>query len=151
MFSCNDHHQCKEEAFNRAKHLCDERNLRFTELRQRVFDIVWESHQPVKAYDIIRKMSSEAHTVKPPIVYRSLDFLLEHRLIHKLTSVSAYTGCKHPTHEHDCAFLICTACNNAQEFCHDELSEHILGVIDMHSFSKEKKIVEVLGTCQNCR
>ena len=151
MFSCNDHHQCKEEAFNRAKHLCDERNLRFTELRQRVFDIVWESHQPVKAYDIIRKMSSEAHTVKPPIVYRSLDFLLEHRLIHKLASVSAYTGCKHPTHEHDCAFLICTACNNAQEFCHDELSEHILGVIDMHSFSKEKKIVEVLGTCQNCR
>ncbi len=51
----------------------------------------------------------------PPTVYRTLDFLLEKGLIHRLTSINAYIPCCHPREGHQAAFLICTDCKSVKE------------------------------------
>ena len=57
------------------------------------------------------------NSAKPPTVYRSLDFLMEHGLIHKIQSLNAYVGCSHPDAHDSCYFLICNECQNIEEHC----------------------------------
>ena len=47
----HDHDSCIESALDRAESICSEQELRFTALRRRVLELVWEEHKPVGAYD----------------------------------------------------------------------------------------------------
>ena len=151
MQNCDDHSICQKEALHNATMLCKERNLRFTALRKTIFMLIWESHRPIKAYDLIKQMSSQDKIVQPPIVYRTLDFLLEHRLIHKLNSINSYTGCSHPFKNHSCSFLICTNCKDVKEFCNDTFNLHLQHVIEDSNFHNRDNIIEILGECAKCR
>ena len=63
-----------------AARLCRERGVRLTPLRARVLEIVWRSHRPSGAYDILAVLAAEGRSAAPPTVYRALDFLLEQGL-----------------------------------------------------------------------
>lgn len=52
--------------------------LRLTALRRRVLELVWQSHKPLGAYDILAVLSEQdGRRAAPPTVYRALDFLLK--------------------------------------------------------------------------
>ena len=51
----------------------------------------------------------------PPTVYRALDFLIEHGLIHRIESLNAYVGCPRPERPHVSQFLICGGCGATAE------------------------------------
>ena len=125
MLDCQDHEVCIESAMSEAESICQENGLRFTELRREVLRLIWQSHVPAKAYDILEKLKGKAWSAKPPTVYRALDFLLETGLVHKLDSINAYIGCTHPREHNGCYFLICTDCNEAKECCSPELTDAI--------------------------
>ena len=61
----HDHEDCVDAAIRTAERLCRERGLRFTALRRRVLEIVWHSHKPVGAYDILASLGKfiPAHAV----------------------------------------------------------------------------------------
>ena len=151
MLACEDHEVCIEKAMREAESICQEKGLRFTDLRREVLRLIWLSHVPAKAYDILEKLKGKEWSANPPTVYRALDFLLETGLVHKLDSINAYIGRSHPREENACYFLICTDCNEAKECCSSELSDAIESAWDNNSFRPKKITLEVLGQCNACR
>ena len=150
MLHCEDHQVCIESAMHEAESICREKGLRFTELRREVLRLIWISHVPAKAYDILEKLKGKAWSAQPPTVYRALDFLLETGLVHKLDSINAYIGCSHPRKQNECYFLICTDCNEAKEYSSPELSNAMELTLDKNSFRPRKVTLEVLGRCGEC-
>lgn len=151
MYHCTDHDDCVQDALSRADQICAERNLRFTELRRKVLEIVWESHGPVKAYDILGKLDSRIAAIKPPTVYRALDFLAENGLVHRLDSLNAFVGCSHPLKHDECYFLICSDCGEAKECCNAALRDVISETSRRNGFEAAHITLEITGECQDCR
>ena len=52
MSNCSDHNSCVDSAMKEAENICNKNNLRFTDIRKTVLKIIWESHKPIKAYNI---------------------------------------------------------------------------------------------------
>ena len=111
----HDHEHCIEDAVAAAEKLCADKGLRFTPLRRRVLELVWSSHKPVGAYALLDQLRDEDLGSAPPTVYRALDFLIEHGLIHRIERMNAFVGCSHPGEAHRGFFLICGECGNAEE------------------------------------
>ena len=66
----HDHDDCISTAMEAAEGLCRQRGLRFTALRRRVLTLVWQSHKPVGAYEILDKLGEEGRKAAPPTVSR---------------------------------------------------------------------------------
>ena len=81
----HDHSRCVSHALAEAEAICARQGLRLTTLRKRVLELVWASHKPLGAYDILGVLSEEdGRRAAPPTVYRALDFLLENGLVHRI-------------------------------------------------------------------
>ncbi|NAT18288.1 Fur family transcriptional regulator, partial [Pseudomonas syringae pv. actinidifoliorum] len=95
----HDHSHCVHSALAEAETLCTQQGLRLTTLRRRVLELVWQSHKPLGAYDILAVLSEEdGRRAAPPTVYRALDFSSwKNGLVHRIASLNAFTGCNHPT------------------------------------------------------
>ncbi|MBN66749.1 MAG: Fur family transcriptional regulator [Rickettsiales bacterium] len=150
MTECNHHNQCIADAVAEAKSRCEQQHVRFTEQRQRVFELVWASHQPIKAYDILAALQKDDPAAKPPTVYRALDFLLELGLIHKLHRLNAYTGCAHIEANTPCLFLICAKCGEVSEEDSPSLSNFIDKTAKAHHFQPGEAALEIEGLCARC-
>ena len=135
-------------AVARAAKLCQQRALRFTDLRRRVLNIVCQSAHPPKAYDILRKLGA---TARPPTVYRALDFLLAHGFLHKIKSRGTYSACGHPHRTHDCYFLLCEICGQCEECCDRRLDGALSAVAARGHFSPRVATVEIEGVCRRCQ
>lgn len=146
----HDHRLCVADALAVANRVCVERGIRFTDLRRRVFELVWASHKPVGAYAILEILRSEGLGSAPPTVYRALDFLLEHELVHRIESLNAFVGCAHPGESHRGFFLICKQCGNAEELDDSSLNATIAGAARARGFTARHTTLEVSGTCVNC-
>jgi Fur family zinc uptake transcriptional regulator len=139
-------------ALAEADALCARKGLRLTALRRRVLELVWQSHKPLGAYDILAVLSEEdGRRAAPPTVYRALDFLLENGLVHRIASLNAFTGCNHPTHAHQGQFLICRECHAAIELQHPVISEAVIAAAAEVGFQVEGQTVEVIGVCAGCK
>ena len=64
---------------------------------------------------ILDQLRSEGRSGAPPTVYRTLDFLLEQGLVHRLASLNAFVACCDPAERHGGQFLICEACGRVGE------------------------------------
>ena len=111
----HDHAKCVRTALSRAEQICAARGVRLTDIRRQVFELVWQSHNPVGAYDVLERLSTKTHKTQPPTVYRALEFLLAQGLIHRIESLNAYIGCATPDIDHAGQFLICRDCGMAAE------------------------------------
>ena len=147
----HDHAACIDAALDRAAELCARRGARLTRLRRRVLELVWQGHAAVKAYDLLAELGRKDGAAKPPTVYRALDFLMAHGLVHRLESLNAYIGCPQPEAPHDGQFLICNSCGHVSEF--EALA--IQTAIEMQAadlgFAVKQRTVEVHGVCRGCR
>ncbi|MBD8575309.1 transcriptional repressor [Pseudomonas syringae] len=148
----HDHSHCVHSALTVADTLCAGKGLRLTALRRRVLELVWQSHKPLGAYDILGVLSEEdGRRAAPPTVYRALDFLLEHGLVHRISSLNAFTGCNHPTHAHQGQFLICRQCHAAIELQHPAISDAVVNAATEVGFSVEGQTIEIVGVCAGCK
>ena len=132
-----------------AEALCNKSGQRLTALRRKVLELVWQSHRPAKAYDILDNISDVA-SAKPPTVYRALEFLLKNGLIHKLNSLNAYVGCSHPEAHHECYFLVCSSCGDIKECCDAKLARAIATTAKKNRFHPAHTTLEIAGECQEC-
>lgn len=147
----HDHERCVSEALERAEALCEERGLRLTPQRRRVLELVWNSHRPVGAYDILESLGENGKRAAPPTVYRALDFLIEAGLVHRLDSLNAYVGCADPAHPHNGQFLICRECRLVAEMHDEEVEALVARKAGGAGFSAETQMLEIQGLCSSCR
>ena len=147
----HDHAACRRTALANAEALCRARGARLTAQRRRVLELVWERHAPVGAYDLLARLSAEGTSrVAPPTVYRALDFLLAHGLIHRIESLNAYLGCPQPEVRHDGQFLICRNCQAAAEMRDAAVDSALRAGARAHGFTVETETVELRGLCPAC-
>ncbi|TMV09741.1 transcriptional repressor [Ruegeria sediminis] len=149
-FRQHDHGQCIATALSQAEAKCAEQKLQFTPVRRRVLEILLDKHRAMGAYDILDILSAEGMGSQPPVVYRALDFLVQHGFVHRIERLNAYTACAHPTHDHVPAFLVCRECKAVAE-TETELTQGRLGsAADKTGFRIEKIVVEAEGLCPAC-
>ncbi|KAF1070118.1 MAG: Zinc uptake regulation protein [Pseudomonas citronellolis] len=147
----HDHANCVASALAEADVLCARQGVRLTELRRRVLELVWQSHKPLGAYDILAVLSeADGRRAAPPTVYRALDFLLENGLVHRIASLNAFVGCSNPEHAHEGQFLICRECHTAIELEQPAISEAIVQGAKGVGFQVQSQTVEVVGLCAGC-
>ena len=62
----HNHQACVAQALSDAHAICRDENARLTPIRERVLELIWQSHKPLGAYDILAKLSSDGHNAAPP-------------------------------------------------------------------------------------
>jgi Fur family zinc uptake transcriptional regulator len=148
---CHDHTGCVQDALDAAERVCAERGVRLTKLRRRVLELVWQSHRPQKAYDLLALLRDDNQRAAPPTVYRALEFLHDEGLIHRIESLNAFVGCGDPTRPHGGQFLICRHCGAVAELSDGRISELMDSKAAELGFRVHRRTVELEGECPDCR
>ena len=146
----HDHDGCVEQAMQNAICICRDRGLRLTAQRRRVLELVWSSHKPVGAYEILNALTADGQKAGPPTVYRALEFLIEANLVHRLDSLNAFVGCPDPNSPHTGQFLICRNCRSVAELDDQAISELIVASAAATGFVAAEQTLEVQGICESC-
>jgi Fur family zinc uptake transcriptional regulator len=146
----HDHEHCLADAIGEAEALCAERGARLTSIRHRVLEIIWQSHAPIGAYDILDALRREGKSAQPPTVYRALDFLLAQGLAHRITSLNAYIGCTTPGRSHGAQMLICERCGTVAELDDMRIGDTVNTAARAVGFRITNQALEVVGVCRDC-
>lgn len=141
-----------EAQITQIKQDCQAQGLRFTALREQVYRLILLAAQPIGAYELLDLLQSASEkVVAPPTVYRSLEFLLRHGLVHQLNSSKAFFACSQPTDRHVAAFLVCRCCGEVQEFSHPSIQTMLTEVEQSTNFATQSSIIELSGVCERCQ
>ena len=153
MFQRNGHNhgRCIKDAMRLAADMCAKRGVRLTTLRRLVLELVWQSHRPVGAYELLDSLKDERRNAQPPTIYRALNFLIDLGLIHRIESLNAYVGCDASHTHHNTQFLICSDCGEAAEITDVRLDNAINALAKDAKFSVNRRSIEVEGKCPNCQ
>lgn len=149
--NCQDHHECAKTAIAHAEAVCTSRAARLTPIRRAVLTEIWANHEATKAYDLIARLSREGNLVKPPTVYRALDFLLAHGLIHRIESLNAFVGCHHPEIRHQAILMICDHCGMIEETASEAMNHILETLTQAHDFKVAHQSIEIHGICTDCQ
>ena len=149
IFDNHDHGNCFDDAIKQIENYCIEKNLQFTPLRRKVFEILLRDHKPLGAYEVLEALGKEGFSSSPPIAYRVLDFLMEHGFVHKIQGLNAFIACSHPNHYHSPAFVICRKCEKVAEI-DGKKSGVSFATANIEDFEVEKTSVEMTGVCITC-
>jgi Fur family transcriptional regulator, zinc uptake regulator len=140
-----------EAALARAQRICALRGARLTPIRWRVLELMLLSDQPTGAYALLAELQRGRGKLGPPTVYRALDFLLAHKLIHKIETSSAFIACCDIEHPHQSQFMICEDCGATEEIRDDEIVESLRRLGEGRGFAVERQVIEARGLCPACR
>ena len=148
----HDHVRSMNAAISRAHEICAKSNVRLTATREAILKLLWQSHQPLGAYQLQQQLSKVTDKpVAPPTIYRATEFLIDLGLIHRIPSLNAYIGCPFPNSEHSNIFLICQECKTVAEMADNRVNNLLEGLCDMVNFKHERQIIEIFGCCPNCQ
>jgi Fur family zinc uptake transcriptional regulator len=134
-----------------AAELCRARGQSLTPLRRRVLEIVLGADRPLGAYDVLEILAQERGRVAPPTVYRSLDFLLEQGLVHKVLSVNGFVACSEAARPHAAELFICRLCGTAVEVARKVTDRRLEEAAAELDFAIDSVVLEVRGRCADCR
>jgi len=140
-----------EIALARAQRICTLRGARMTPVRRRVFELILRANQPPRAYALLAQLERGRGKLGPPTVYRALDFLLAHKLIHKVETSNAFVACGDVEHSHQSQFVICEDCGATEEIRDDEIVESLRRLGEGRGFAVDRQVIEARGLCPACR
>lgn len=154
----HDHTHCVQDALSRAERAFSDKGIKLTDLRRLVFEEIAGSHDAVRAYDVLDRLSRKTGNRMAPIsVYRALDALLEAGVVHRLESRNAFFAC-HVAHDDGAhgaqrqhIALICEACGTIAEVDGTAVFASIDQTTKATAFTARISVVEVTGACQPCR
>ncbi|AOY89590.1 Fur family transcriptional regulator [Marinobacter salinus] len=147
----HNHDACVTRAIADARSICQQHNARLTPTRERVLELIWQSHKPLGAYDVLAGLAEDGHNAAPPTVYRALDFLQQQGLVHRIASLNAFIGCTHAGETHTGMFLICRACRNVLELKAPAVSRAVQAAAEREAFKMDDVTLEIAGLCPGCQ
>lgn len=154
-----------QQQLDLASRLCTEQGGRMTPQRRDVLGLILSTPTPVGAYDLLEQLKTSGRKPAPPTIYRALDFLLEHGLIHRIERLSAFVPCTHLLHDHShshdhghtetclhsAQFLICRTCGGVTEIADaPRVLEVLKNICGKKNFTMQSASVEVEGICEDC-
>ncbi len=146
----HDHARCTADLIGHAERICASKGARLTGQRRDVLVCVAESHAAVGAYDIIERMAAKGARPAPITIYRALDFLQGHNLVHKIESRNAFVACSENHDDAPTALLICDTCGNVAEIIERKAADGINAAARKQGFAVNRAIVELSGICRHC-
>lgn len=149
-FHPHDHDHCSSDALARAEAHARQTGLRLTPVRRRTLEILLEAHRAMGAYEVLERLSDDGFGSQPPVVYRALDFLVEHGLAHRIRRLNAFAACTHPETGHRPMFLICDSCSAIAELDAEPVQAEIHTAAAALGFTVERMNLEVVGQCPSC-
>lgn len=147
----HNHEACRDDIVARARTAFDERGLKLTELRERVFAEIASSHHAIGAYDVIDRLAKTGTRLAPVSVYRAIDALLEAGVVHRLESRNAFFAC-HTSHagNRQHVVLACADCGTIAEIPAQAVFDGIDEIAARNLFAPHARMVEVTGRCSHC-
>ena len=147
----HDHVRCINAAISRAHELCADSNVRMTPTREAILRLLWQSHQPLGAYQLQEQLAKVTDKpVAPPTIYRAIEFLLELGLVHRIPSLNAFFGCPFPNSEHSNIFMVCEQCKTVAEMADNKINHLLSELSQKAKFTLNSKTIELFGLCPNC-
>ena len=148
----HDHHLHDGDALRTAaREQLTSSGEQWTGMRAAVFDALAGFSRPASAYDIAEAVSSaQGRRVAANSVYRILDLFVGANLARRVESANAYIANAHPGCLHDCIFLICDSCGQAQHIDDDRISDDVRKAAVKSGFAPTRPVIEVRGTCEEC-
>ncbi|MDX2309017.1 MAG: transcriptional repressor [Hyphomicrobium sp.] len=137
----------------RAEKVFVDKGMRFTKLRQQVFEEIAATYASIGAYDILARLAEKGTRVAPISVYRAIDALLEAGVIHRLESRNAFFACRRTDHTvkgRRPIFLCCETCGAVGEVDGQPIFDMIDETARGAGFTPRVKFVEVAGACPRC-
>jgi Fur family zinc uptake transcriptional regulator len=123
-----------------------------TKNQELVLGALSQAGSALSAYNILDTLRDDG--LRAPLqVYRALDKLMEHGLVHRIESLNSFVACAHP----DChnatliAFAICDGCGSISEFSSEELQTHLGAWCTNNRFQPTATTLEIRGKCGACR
>jgi Fur family zinc uptake transcriptional regulator len=148
------HHESHEgpSLVTAARDTMERSGEQWTQMRSAVFEALASFDRPASAYDIAEKVSqAQSRRVAANSVYRILDLFVGANLARRVESANAYVANDHPDCLHDCIFLICDRCGATTHIDDDSLSGGVRDAAKQQGFSSVRPVIEVRGTCQDCK
>jgi Fur family zinc uptake transcriptional regulator len=147
----HDHQRCTADAIKHAEALCTARAQRLTPIRRQVLEALLESHKPLGAYEIIDRAAAQGARPAPITIYRALDFLRDHGLVHRIESRNAFIACVNNHASGDpVVFLICERCGDVGEAASTAVAEQIKSAARAAGFTPRTPVIEIAGICAHC-
>lgn len=141
----------RREVLARAESICRAHGGRLTPQRRAVLTKLLTATRPLTAYELLDLVRPEDAAITPTSIYRSLDFLVEAGLVHRLDSTRSFVACDHPDHPHAVQFLICRACGTVVEAEDKRIDRAAADLGERHGFTLEHHSLELTGVCGACR
>lgn len=135
----------------KARNFCEKKGARFTSLREKVYALLLQQEGATGAYELLDSLKLTESGAKPATIYRTLDFLLEFGLVHKLESTNAFVACHHFDCSHPVQFLICDTCGEVQEIQSEGLKDTLDKQAQSVGFNVIKQTIEAHGICASCK
>ncbi|MBY0610643.1 MAG: transcriptional repressor [Beijerinckiaceae bacterium] len=149
-----------------AERHCREQGLRLTDQRRAVLALLAHSPTPLGAYELLERTAQgvgqgagqggvpagpQMKRLAPISIYRSLDFLLEAGLIHRLESRNAFIVCPHRHGRGDTiVFMLCESCGRVDEATSDDIHKSLKGLASKRGFELKAQVIELAGRCSQC-
>lgn len=153
-FPASDKTDAKKTAqlVQRATQVFEEKSLRFTKLRQMVFEEIAATYTSIGAYEVLARLAEKGHRVAPISIYRAIDALIQAGVIHRLESKNAFFACRRTDHGKGRRplFLSCESCGAVGEVDGQDVFDLIGERVRSAKFTPRVKFVEVSGICPRC-
>ena len=114
-----------------------------------VLEALRKAKHPVGAYELLDQLRE--HGLRAPLqIYRTLDQLIELKIVHRLESLNAWTLCCDAEHDSTPVFAICNDCGIVKEYFDETLSSNIANISKQSGFVADRSIIEINGRCDQC-
>jgi len=139
-----------------AENRCAQQGVKLTERRREVLSALIEAGGALSAYELLDRCNKRLSKSMPAMsIYRILDFLQSHSLVHKLKSNNKFIACAHIDCDHQhfsrSQFFICSDCPAVEEINIDTSAyEFMRRAAEQAGFSLSNTQLEFTGSCQRC-
>ncbi|MGI9412645.1 MAG: Fur family transcriptional regulator [Hyphomicrobiales bacterium] len=124
---------------------------KLTRNQEIVFGALMGSDVPLSAYEILDLEEVRAQGLKAPLtIYRALDKLREHGLVHRIESLNAFVACDRGPHSEPVGFMSCERCKKTVELPVGACEEILRSSAEADGFKLDRITVEVSGRCTSC-
>lgn len=125
--------------------------MQLTTNQQWVLDTLRHASKPLSAYALLDHLRDVGFSA-PTQVYRALERLVAHGLVHRLETLNAYVSC---AYANGCrprltGFAICDDCGHTAEFVDDELTRCLARWTKDNTFRPDRSTIEIHGKCAAC-
>jgi Fur family transcriptional regulator, ferric uptake regulator len=134
------------------KQVLREHELKATSQRIALLKLLNGAIEHFDAEEIYLELRKRQKNVSRATVYRSLEALVDQKLVNKLDFGDGrmrYEQSKGEDEHHD--HLICECCGKVIEFFNLEMEAQQLAVCEEHKFLPSTHTMHIFGTCANCQ